>query len=138
MHRGWLVLAAGAALWGCSGGGDPPTQGRPAVGTEAGVFASLEAEILVPKCSRAGCHVGERPAGQLDLSRGKAYGELVGVPAARRPERLLVAPGDAEGSYLLDRLAHGGDTPFMPLGGAPLSEAELERLREWIRGGAKP
>jgi hypothetical protein len=138
MRRGWLVLAAGIALGGCAGEGEAPPKGAPAVGAVPGAFASIEAEILVPKCSRAGCHAGARPAGELDLSRGNAYGGLVGVAAARRPERLLVTPGNAEGSYLLDRLVPGGDTPLMPVGAPPLSEAELERLRDWIQGGAKP
>ncbi|MDW7711531.1 MAG: hypothetical protein SCH98_13765 [Deferrisomatales bacterium] len=139
MGRRWLLLAAAVALWGCGGSGESPSAAAPGPGAPSvGGFAAIEAEILVPRCSAVGCHGGARPAGQLDLSAGRSHGELVGVASARRPERLLVAPGNPDGSYLLERLAPGGDTPLMPLGAPRLSEEELERLREWIREGAHP
>ncbi len=140
MRRGWIALAAGAALWvgGCSGGEAPPKAAAPAAPAgEASAFAGLEAEILVPKCARAGCHGGDGAAGGLDLSRGKAHADLVGVAASRRPDRLLVSPGDPEGSYLMQRLVAGGDSPRMPLAAAPLTDAEVEAIRAWIRDGAK-
>jgi len=138
MRRRWTVVAASAALgiWGCSGGEAPPKATPPATGA-ASAFSRLEAEILVPKCARAGCHSGSGASGKLDLSRGAARRDLVGVAAVRRPDRILVNPGDPEGSYLVQRLVAGGDSPRMPLAAAPLSEAEVEAIRSWIRDGAK-
>lgn len=137
MRRIWIVLCGAAVLWGCSGGGEQASKGPPTSEGAASAFAAIEAEILVPACARAGCHAGERPAGELNLSPGKAYADLVDVPAARRPDQLHVKPGDPEGSYLVQRLVPGGDTPLMPLGGRPLPEADIERIRAWIRDGAK-
>lgn len=137
MRRFWFALWGAAALMGCSGGSEPSGKGGSAPEAAAGAFAAIEAEILVPNCARPGCHAGERATGGLDLSRGKAYADLVGVPANRRPDRLQVKPGDPENSYLVQRLVPGGDTPLMPLGARPLPEADIERIRAWIRDGAK-
>lgn len=130
---GWALASAVflAAGGGCSGGGTPaaPPQG--------GAFRAIEQEVFAPRCVRAGCHGGDHPAGNLDLEIGRAYDSLVGVAAERRPGRLRVDPGNPEGSYLVERLTPGGDTPRMPVGGKPLSEAELEAVRTWIRDGAK-
>jgi hypothetical protein len=119
-------------LAGCKGGEEVPTP------VPESTFGALEREILGPKCAaQSGCHAGPEPAGKLDLSPGKAFGNLVAVRAERRPELFRVAPGDPEGSYLLQRLSAGGDTPRMPLGAAELPAAELERIRAWIREGGK-
>jgi hypothetical protein len=137
MRRLVTAVALAAILWGCSGGGGEPSREAPSSGAGDGAFTVLEAELLAPKCSRSGCHGGETPAAGLNLSKGAAYDALVGVSAQRRPDRLLVNPGDPEGSYLVQRLVPEGDTPHMPLGGSPLPDAEVERVRAWIRDGAK-
>ncbi len=49
----------------------------------------------------------------------------------------VVLPGDARGSELMKRIL-GISTPRMPLTGPPwLSEEQIERIRQWIDGGAK-
>lgn len=136
MGRRSAILILAGLLWGCdSGGGE---RARPPAAAPGGSFAPLAAEILEPNCASAGCHAGERAAGGLDLTAGAAYGGLVGKHARRRPDRLLVKPGDPQGSYLIERLVPGGDTPLMPVGRGPLPEAAVERLRAWVREGAKP
>lgn len=131
---GAVVLAAGLAA-GCNsheGGGDAaPQDGYSA-------FSGIEREIFVPHCVRVGCHGGETPAAGLNLSEGKAYRDLVDVKATRRPEYLRVDPGNPDASYLMNRLEAGGDSPRMPLMAKPLPEADLDRIRDWIRNGAKP
>ncbi len=136
MGRGWVFLVLAGMVWGCDSGGGPA--GRPEAQGAAGGFSALAGEILVPKCASAGCHAGEGASAGLDLTAGAAHASLVGKHARRRPDRLLVGPGDPEGSYLVERLVPGGDTPLMPLGGKPLEAAEVERIRAWIRDGAKP
>lgn len=132
-RAGWWWIAAAAAVAGCTGGDGGSS--RPPASTAA--FRAIEQEIFAPRCVHEGCHGGENPAAGLDLEAGHAYDNLVGVAASRRPQRLRVDPGNPDGSYLLERLTAGGDTPRMPLGSAPLSDAELETLRAWIREGAK-
>ncbi len=58
---------------------------------------------------------------------------LVGRKASEA-DKPLIAPGDPEGSYLMDKVL---GTPamkqdLMPLGGDPLSPAELQVLSDWI------
>jgi len=134
MRRMVLATALGAILWGCSG--EAP-RGAPAGGGGESAFAAIEAEIFAPTCVHPGCHGGDAPAAGLLLTKAAAYDAMVGVPAKRRPERLLVKAGDPEGSYVVERLSAGGDTPRMPIGHAPLSDEQLERVRAWIRDGAK-
>ncbi|WDQ19077.1 PSD1 and planctomycete cytochrome C domain-containing protein [Rhodopirellula sp. P2] len=50
-------------------------------------------------------------------------------------ERLIV-PGDPESSHLLERIVANDDYELMPPEGEPLSEAEVERIRLWIKEGA--
>jgi len=142
MRRWTLCVLAAGALAACGkGGGDKPpaAEAPPTPAAAPSAFAALEAQVLVPRCAAGGgCHSGAAPAGGLDLSAGNAHKNLVGVKAARRPERLRVAAGDPEGSYLVQRLSQGGDSPLMPLGGEPLPAADVERLKAWIADGAKP
>ncbi len=70
---------------------------------------------------------------------------LIGRKASES-EKLLIAPGDPEGSYLMDKVL---GTPamqqdLMPLGGDALPPAQVQVIREWIAsmpaagGGATP
>ncbi len=132
MRRVWIGWAAVAALAaGCQPAPETPAEGA------GGEFATLVAEVLEPHCAGAGCHSGDRPAGGLHLGDERAYSDLVDAPAHRRPDRRRVVPGDPEASYLLDRISAGGDTPRMPLGADPLGQADIDRIRGWIRQGAK-
>jgi len=49
-------------------------------------------------------------------------------------DKLLVDPGDPEGSYLLDKMVPGKDIDgvLMPLGGDPLPPEQLETISSWI------
>jgi mono/diheme cytochrome c family protein len=73
-----------------------------------------------------------------------AYAHLVGIFAtgANRP---LVAPGDPDGSYVLNKVDGSFDDPEvngsgsrMPLAMDMLSDAEIELIRTWIEQGAAP
>ncbi len=136
MGRAWVFVLLVGLVWGCDSGGGPG--GQPTAPQSSRDFATLAEDVFVPKCASAGCHAGERASAGLDLTAGAAHASLVGKHARRRPDRLLVGPGDPEGSYLVERLVPGGDTPLMPLGGKPLEAAEVDRIRAWIRDGAKP
>ena len=85
--------------------------------------------ILETKC--VSCHGIEKQKGELDLSNllaAKEGGE--NGPA--------ITPGKPQESELIHRitLAHDDDE-IMPPKGGPLSEAQINSLKEWISDGAK-
>ena len=53
---------------------------------------------------------------------------------------ILVVPENTVASYLLDKLTDGAAFcgTLMPMGLPPLSESELDLIREWIEAGAPP
>jgi hypothetical protein len=94
--------------------------------------------IFTASCSASGCHAGARPKESLSLEPGKSYGALVGKPASQCGERLLVKPGDAAQSYLVQKimgveLCSGSQ---MPKAGQGLPAAELGKITDWICQGA--
>ncbi len=85
------------------------------------------------------CHQGTGQAG-LSLEPAVSYGELVGVPSTESNE-LRVKVGAPEQSYLIAKLMGtqvqaGGSGALMPLNAAPLSQAQIDLIRQWISGGA--
>ncbi len=101
-------------------------------------FSSIQANIFNKSCAVSGCHdSGSQQAG-LDLSSGKAYGNLVNVPSSQKPNILRVKPGDAANSYLVMKLegASGITGRRMPLGGS-LSTDQIDAIKQWINNGAK-
>lgn len=95
------------------------------------------------KCLNPGCHEPPAPGGGLVLSEN-AYANIVGVFAtgANRP---LVAPGDPDGSYVLNKLDGSFSDPEvngsgsrMPLAMPMLSPEEIQLVSDWIEQGAAP
>lgn len=89
-------------------------------------------------CSAAGCHSGARPKENLSLEAGKAYDNLVDVPAQECSGRRRVVPGDPNASYLVQKLL-GVDVcqgTQMPKAGQALPPAELDTINAWICSGA--
>ena len=84
-------------------------------------------------------------AANLILEAGVAYANLVDVEpttlAARNAGMRRVDPSAPDNSFLIFKLTQPNSTTFgsrMPLGGTPLSQAEIDSIREWILGGAQP
>ena len=74
----------------------------------------------------------------MNLSSADAsFQNLVGVASIEVPTIPRVAPGDPDGSYLVQKLegtaSVGGQ---MPLGGTPLDQAVIDNVRTWILNGA--
>jgi hypothetical protein len=92
-------------------------------------------------CGKSACHAGNQPAENLDLSSSsKGYAALVNVPASQCSVRTRVMPGQPNSSYLVNKLT-GTDMcsgSRMPKAGSALSASELDTVRVWIGGGAKP
>ena len=95
--------------------------------------------FVAASCGKSACHAGAQAAEDLDLStQSVSYTELVGVAASQCSARLLVAPGNPTGSYLVNKLT-GTDMcsgSRMPKGGSGLSAAALDTIRSWIGSGA--
>ena len=98
-------------------------------------------------CTAAACHgaSADEAAAGLDLRPESLYASVVNVAGESGPFA-LVFPGDEEFSLLYLKLAAktlGTDIASLGISGTPmpstadaLSEAELEVVRAWIRGGA--
>ena len=88
------------------------------------------------------CHqeggVADQAGIALRLGSGESYGLLVNQRSAQNSNLVLVVPGDAEASLLLQKI--NSDAPpvgvRMPFGGAALSASEIELIRTWIAQGA--
>jgi hypothetical protein len=134
---GELIAAVNAALNGC------PTAPTPTA-TLPATLASIQTTIFSLRCAIPMCHDPVTMTGSLILTAGQAYGQLVGVPPsveiARDAGMLRVDPGHPENSFLLVKLEGPppGEGSRMPLTGAPLTDAEIQLIHDWIANGAKP
>jgi len=122
-----------------STGAPTTTEGSSSTGA-ASAFGAVQA-IFNAKCS---CHLGPPSLsnGQLELSEGVAYANLVGVPSPKATMTNRVEAGDPAASYLYLKLTGdyltvpGGTGDPMPLIGGPLSDTELMTIEAWILAGA--
>ena len=80
------------------------------------------------------CHAANRAP---DLLPGRSWAATFDVPSIQNPARDFVAPFDADGSYLLDKiLGIASNGARMPLGATPLSAEQTDLIRSWILEGA--
>lgn len=104
-------------------------------------LVSIQQNVFTPTCAVAGCHTGPTgpnlPAG-MDLSTESAsFASLVNVASLQQPGILRVAPNDADGSYLVQKLEGTAASGMrMPLGGGALDPPVIEAIRAWIDAGA--
>ena len=126
------AIIGGLAASGCGSGDGPLIFGG---GDLQPDFASIQANIFTPVCSN--CHVGATAPLGLRLDAANSYDLLVGRAAVQQSGVLRVDPGAPDSSYLIQKLegtaAVGGQ---MPLGSAPLLQAEIDVVRQWITDGA--
>jgi hypothetical protein len=104
----------------------PPVQLQP-------TLSSIQANIFTPKCVNAGCHPGG--GAPMSLANGQSFGTLVNQPSAYNRPR--VAPGNANNSALYLKVSGTTLGQQMPLGGQPLSAAEMSAIQTWINNGAQ-
>lgn len=125
-HASWLVvLCASLAM-------DAAAED---VGFRADIVPLLKSRCVM-------CHLPGAEQGGLALHPKGAYANLIDVKSTQSP-LVLVSPGNPENSYLYRKLTGthlqaGGSGERMPFGDASLSEEDLDRVRRWIEGGAKP
>jgi hypothetical protein len=89
--------------------------------------------VFTPDCS--GCHSGGAPSGGLNLEEANSYAMLVDIPSNQDGALDRVEPGQPDNSYLVDKLEGTGLQQQMPPG-APLPQAEIDVIRQWILDGA--
>lgn len=107
--------------------------------TFTATFPSIQEEIFNKTCATADCHGSPTfPAGNLDLTEGYAYNNLVNVASISGPGGMpRVDPGAAENSWLIKRLEADG-APIMPPqnAGDPLRQNIIDSIKVWINNGA--
>ena len=145
-----LVASLGVA---CTGGGDDT--GDDSTGPDAGVSAKcmeatqhsdlawIQSNVFSASCLFSDCHKGAATTAQgLNLEPGMAHAELVNMPSAVAPPRMLVVPGDPASSYLLVVLGQiTGPLPedgTMPLNSPLLCKEKRDAIERWIAAGALP
>ncbi len=108
----------------------------PVVGLQP-TWRSIQDNIFTPRCIT--CHQGSGAPANLQLDEDNSFNMLVNIPSSQLSNILRVAPGDADNSYLVQKLegtqAVGGR---MPQGGPFLEQSEVDVVRQWINEGANP
>lgn len=101
-------------------------------------FAADVEPFLAQACGSTSCHKGVNGQAGLTLTVGKAYDELVNVPAMQCSDgRMRVMPGDPANSYILDKVLNvdvcsGKKMPTT----TSLSDPQVQLIADWICGGA--
>jgi hypothetical protein len=131
------ALPAALLLYGCAGNGPPPSAGGSA-------FDVIQQQIFNQHCLSAGCHNSINQAGNLNLTAGASYNDLVGVtpdnPLAAANGLLRVTPFEPDNSFLIVKLEGPppGEGSRMPQGMNPLPQSDIDMIRAWIADGAPP
>ena len=105
----------------------------------APTLAQIQTQIFDPICTACHTDVGRSPSAGLNLKAGSAFTQLVGVASSNNPGAVRVIPGNASGSYLVQKLegAAGIVGLRMPRNGPPfLTDAQITIIRDWITAGA--
>lgn len=122
----------------CSGASTCPSGASTTVPPLDAAGIARENDALAVLSARCfGCHGSGLGGLLMDATNFKT--KLIGVNSLKSPTRLLVSPGNASASYLMAVLDSTTDplpdgTRRMPFGGAQLSSADRDRIRNWING----
>lgn len=132
---------AALAVTGCGKDSNPaqPSGSTTTTTTTTVTFAQLQRDIFTPSCESCHTDNGRSPAGNLNLKSGAAYPNLVSQASSAKSGATRVIPGNASGSYLVQKLEGASDIVGvrMPRNGPPyLSDAQVQLVRQWIAAGA--
>ena len=87
------------------------------------------------------CHtdVGRTPAGGLNLTHDVAFSQIVSVVSGRKAGAVRIVPGDADASYLIQKIEGRADIlgVRMPINGPYLTDGQILILRRWVAEGAQ-
>jgi mono/diheme cytochrome c family protein len=135
LKKNWLWIACLAAFAiGCSKSEEPaPTPpatsstGTTGATASTGEFAPVEA-IFAKNC--VGCHGAAGGKGGINLTTA----EGVNKGGEDGP---IVTAGDPDKSKIVDALRGRNGAMQMPKNAAPLPEADIKTVEDWIKAGAK-
>jgi len=151
------VIAAAFALAGCDvetfddavsripegpsppSSGSPPPPPPPPPPPAAGFgpnFSEIQANVFSPDCATSGCHAGANAAAGLNLEEANSYAMLVGIQSSQDAALQRVEAGDPDNSYLVQKLEGTASSGQQMAPGAPLPQAEIDVIRQWITDGA--
>ena len=110
---------------------------------ENAAYHDIQEYVFDKSCANSVCHAAPANAGNLNLTYGLSYEDLVGRapqnPAAAAAGMKLIDPGNPENSFLLTKLM-GPTAPEqgarMPFGGGVLHSGKIDAIRTWIEAGA--
>lgn len=117
---------------------DPnPTPPPPPTGGSFGPFFSeIQSNVFTPGCATAGCHAGGAPSAGLNLDAANSYAELIDIPSSQDSAIDRVEPGNPTNSYLIQKLEGTAATGVQMPPGAPLPQADIDVIKQWIQDGA--
>jgi hypothetical protein len=137
------LLLGTPLLVSCGGSGEGLDEnGRPGTGGDNGStltadLQSIQDHVFTPICTA--CHAGAAAPLGFRLDAASAFAMLVNAPSVEVPSLRRVSPGDPDSSYLIQKLeGHAAVGGQMPLGQAPLPQATIDVIRQWITNGAAP
>ena len=105
-------------------------------------YHDIQDYIFDKSCASSTCHAAPSNSGNLNLTYGTSYQDLVGRapqnPSAAAAGMKLVDPGNPDNSFLLTKLiGPGADQGApMPFGGGVLHDGKIAAIRTWIEAGA--
>ena len=105
-------------------------------------YHEIQDYVFDKSCANTACHAAPANAGNLNLTYGLSYQDLVGRvpqnPAAAAAGMKLIDPGNPENSFLLTKLMD--PTPEqgvrMPFNAGVLHSGKIDAIRTWIAAGA--
>jgi hypothetical protein len=99
-------------------------------------LSQLEQDTFAKSCVFSSCHKGPSGAGGLNLE-SPTHGKLVNKASSVVATKILVVPGNADASYLIQKLeqAKPAAGERMPPS-AELEPDRIARIRSWIAAGA--
>lgn len=104
-------------------------------------LSSIQA-IIFTNCALQSCHGSSAKAG-LNLLSGMSYEQLVNVRSLEdhknSPSFFRVKPNSPDSSFLYIKITNPGKDQGerMPQSSNPLSQTEIDAIRQWILDGAK-
>lgn len=113
-----------------AGGGSSSSSGSPEPTTVRGKVQ----QIVNRRCTS--CHSGDEAEAQLDLSN---VGDAVGKDSFEVPGKFVIVAGEPDESVLVQCIEGnpGGSLDRMPKNAAPLSQTDIDLVRQWVSEGAE-
>lgn len=137
--KGFLLSQLMLALAGCTAGNgeglDQNGQPIPINPPETSDFQEIQDTVFTPICTQ--CHLGANAPQGLRLDAANSYAMLVNVASNEVPALLRVNPGNADQSYLVQKISGSAAVGArMPAGQAALPQDRIDLIRQWISEGA--